>query len=547
MVRFSKISVWVFCVLLAAGLGCEDKKQKGGVPWSSLEEITKPTKKQKMRVLEPIVVADIDVPQKRPMVGEDGVDEFGYPKEVVDKIGILALLRNREYAKLTEYIESFQNEFEADFKKEYWPHQAIESFSTADPRIEPLLDEWVERHPESFAPWAARGTHLNEVGWEYRGGAFANTTSEEQFNKMREYHQRALTDFKKALELRPKAINVYQNMMVIYRNDDNDDLQQAAYNKARAACPNCYLPPLWHIWDLQPRWGGSLEKMKQFADEITKNKTANPKLTLIPGFVPYEKCKILRSEKKYKEALEACNQALTYGESWWFYYVRGDVKKRMKKYSEAVADFERALEIAPQSSNVLGKYARSLCATELARWKDAGEALLTLLRLNPVEQRMRQFRTRMKNKLLYEATRLYENGKKEEVVSYYELASKLFPDNKEATDRLNRIRAGEDPRDEAEKLVAELVPRSYKEPNNINVYIELDKQLFKKHRLKEIVGHWNRFIAANPNAGRAYLERMGTYHHLRNRANALKDATKACELGMKKACRHAERMKRKAK
>ncbi len=538
--------VLLILILFLLGPGCSEKRQEGGVTWESVQQKIKqgmkPKKQGMLRVLEPLNVSSVEVPKERPMIGEEGVDKYGYPRKAADKVGLLALLRAKKYDELTEYIESFQREFEEDFKKEYWPFRAINSFYTADPRIKDLLDEWVALHPKSFAPYAARGVHLDAVGWAYRGGAFASKTSKKQFKTMKDYHRQAIVDLEKALELNPKVIVVYTIMMAIHRSGGEDKDRLAVYEKAKASCPNCYLPSLQHMWNLEPRWGGSFEKMQQLANQVALNKTANPRMALLQGFVPYEKCKTLKKEKP-AEAVESCSEALTHGDSEWFYYARGNAYRKMKKHAEAVADYERALKITPHMQNVLRKYTRSLCAKNLKRWKDAGEALLTLLRLNPVEKNIGKFRNGIKNTLVSEGTRLYGEEKNEEAITYFRLASNLDPDDKAVAARLAKILAGEDPRDESEKKIAELVSRSYKEPSNIDVYIKLDEHLFKRGKLKKIVAHWNRFIAANPNVGRAHMERSGTYYHLKDRENALKDATKACELGMKKACHYAEQMK----
>jgi tetratricopeptide (TPR) repeat protein len=541
----SKSLLWCVVALLALGLGCGDDTGDGRAPRLPVAAKEKPEKEQaKPRVIGALNVAPAEVPSSLPMIGEEGVDEFGYPKKMVDKVGLLALLRNKKYDELTEHIESLQKEFEADFKKEYWPFRAIESFSTADPRLRPLLDEWVEKHPQSFAPYAARGNYLNEVGWEYRGHKFADKTSDEQLKAMRGEQAFALEDLQKALRLNPKVMIAYTEQLSIFRHGKKDQMQQMIYKKAYEVCPSCYLPALWRSWDLQPRWGGSFEQMQAFVDKITANKKKNPKLALLQGSVAYEKCKVLRKQERYPLALEQCDDAIKHGPSEWYYFTRGRVYHRMKKFDLAVADYERALELAPQRTNVLEKYARVLCAKKIARFKDAGEALLTLLRLDPALEKADELRTYMIDKLVAEGTRLYGEGNKDEAASHYELAAKLDPDHADVAARLAKTKAGEDPRDEHEVLVAQLVARSLAEPNNIDVVIELDKELFKKRELKEIVSHWDRFIEANPDVGRAYLERGGTYSHLRDRKNSLRDNEKACELGEEKGCQFAARLKR---
>jgi tetratricopeptide (TPR) repeat protein len=502
----------------------------------------------RVRGLIPTSVAEAEVPAGAPMIGEEGTDKYGYPIRRVDKVGILALFRNGEYDRLTEYVESFQKEFEADFKKEYWIFDSIDSFDNADPRMEEGLNVWVKSHPDSFVPYAARANFFSATGWAYRGSDISRKTSKEQFKLMADYHVKAMEDFQKVLALNPRVMIAYTSLMGIYRaNKGNDAKQKSLYEKAGTACPDCYLTPLWRIWDLEPRWGGSMEQMKQFADDEAKNIAANPRLAVLGGFPAYELCKIRYDEKQYDNAMLACNQALVNGESSWFYYRRGNIYRSTKKYTEALADYESALKLEPQLKSVLYPYAWTLSRQGVERWKEAGEALLTLLRLEPTHKKGPTLIERLTWKLNDQAMSNYDDGKKDEAKSSYELVAKLNPDDAVVRRRIESLLAGNDPRTEEEKVIWNLVSKSKQEPNNIKIVLELDSLLFKKRKLKEIVSHWDRFIANNPDNARAYQERSGTYSHLRDFNNTLKDATKACELGSQVGCHAQKKLERIAK
>ncbi len=149
------------------------------------------------------------------MVGEPGTDAYGYPLTTADKRGLVSLLRHRRYADLSGYVESFQADFEADFRKEYWPIDALDAFDTADPSLEPLLEEWAKEMPGSFAPHAARGMYFVAVGWSRRGTRWAAETSEAQFAQMRRYHTRARDNLQQALALRPKLVAAYRRLIGI--------------------------------------------------------------------------------------------------------------------------------------------------------------------------------------------------------------------------------------------------------------------------------------------------------------------------------------------
>ena len=119
------------------------------------QEIFARIKEQPSRVPTPakaFVLPLPAAPATLPFVGEEGVFSDGYPKKTTSSVGMRALLRHRRFDALTSYIEQIEREALADFRKEYWALDAVQSFSCPDPALAPLLDEWIARSPRSFAP-----------------------------------------------------------------------------------------------------------------------------------------------------------------------------------------------------------------------------------------------------------------------------------------------------------------------------------------------------------------------------------------------------------
>jgi len=78
----------------------------------------------------------------------------------------------------------------------------------------------------------------------------------------------------------------------------------------------------------------------------------------------------------------------------------------------------------------------------------------------------------------------------------------------------------------------------------INPHLYLDDLLLKQGRLDEIIAAWDRLLQLEPDNAKAHMERGGTYYRKRDLAAALQDATRACELGHKEACRLVQRLQK---
>jgi len=49
-----------------------------------------------------------------PLLGPEGKDQAGYPRQVVDAAALRSLLVNRKFVRLTAVLETFQKEFESN-------------------------------------------------------------------------------------------------------------------------------------------------------------------------------------------------------------------------------------------------------------------------------------------------------------------------------------------------------------------------------------------------------------------------------------------------
>lgn len=478
-----------------------------------------PPEKQGLPLQPPEIV---DAP---PFVGEDGVDQFGYPLRRPDQVTLVGLLRLRRFDLLERYVTHYQDEFEKDYKKELWPRDAVVAFRTPEPEFEKLLDDWVKKSPESFVPWAVRGSYRNGLGWHFRGGGFAKETSAMQFATQQEYHAAAVADFEKAVELRPKFVAGYVQLVALSMSMSAGKKRQLdLMNAGVRQCPLCWFIRDTYMGGLLPRWGGSHEAMDAFAKSTSKLVAKNPKLALLRGARAADVCKTLGEKKEYAAAHQACDEALSHGDEADVLYTKVRIFQLEQRYTEMLPFIERGQRLSPH-------YAELRASGVDARMKaedyfGAATDLMVFRHLEPTQKRFMDHTVWLARKLMGQGDELMAAGNDEKAAEYLELALKLVP-NRQIADRLAKADSGRLP---------QLQAKAQADQRDFATRLRIDHVLASQQRWPEIVQMWDDYIANNPDDPRAYNERAGTYYFMGKRAEFEANTKKACELGMERAC-----------
>ncbi len=472
------------------------------------------------------------VPSELVFVGEEGKDAYGYPKKTVSILCMHALLRNRRFDELTRYIEDLQREFEADFRKEYWPTDALSAFGAKDPSFAALLDEWVARHPNSFAPYAARGNYRSSLASHYRGGEYISKTPPAQLAAMNAELDRARQDYERALALEPDALDVHLSLI---SDGKHHGRAQQAFERAVTRFPLSFRLYFMAMAAQPPRWGGSYARMSAIADRAQLEASRNPRLKLLPGVVELARADDLMTAKDHQGALAAAIRAQSFGEHWNFFEKRGEAQALLGDFRSAAAEYDRALALRPELEDVLRKRAHALF--KLKEFERAGESFAKALELNPTEGL--DNRATYAGGLEFAGNQHFNAGRAREALAAYELALFIQPDRAETRrwrdELLRRGSPNLDP-EEIERLTA----RARKD-DVFEAYLALDAALAKRGRFAEVIEHWTEHLTRHPNEGRGYLERGGAYRAIRQMDAAIRDAEKACELGVTKGCEIARR------
>jgi tetratricopeptide (TPR) repeat protein len=475
-------------------------------------------------------VAPAPLPTALPLIGADGQDADGYPTRYVDRAALRSLLWHKRYADLTRYLEEFQAAFEVDPRREYWPADAGEAFTSAEPSLLPALDAWVEATPESFAPYLARGNHWVDVAYARRGTQWARDTAPEQFVAMEEALKRGMADLDHAISLRPRLVAAWRTKIRALKSRATGPEMRQAVNAALAVCPACFQVRATYMASLVPRWGGSYEAMRGFAQE--GDAALNPRLRLLPGYIDEDRANLLRIDQKYAEALTAIERACALGEYWEFLEERARIRDRLKDGTGAMTDVERAFAARPGHPRLV--ILRAYLHYRAQRWEPAGRDLLAGLRMDPTDDTARFILDSVVKGLVYEGWVHHQAGRREQAIQVYDLAAELAPRNHEVQGRRHSIIAGAGGNSPEE--LARLEEQVQRSPDDLRALQQLDYALARRGEFQRIVDLYTAYLARHPQDGQAYLERGGAYFHLRRLPEARADARRACELGVSEGC-----------
>lgn len=473
-------------------------------------------------------------PQQLPMIGAAGTDSFGYPRRAPDRAGFLALAYHKQLRQLDKYITSLQAEFETDFRKEFLPILALESVTIADPALTPILDEWVRRSPSSFAAHAARGRHLNRLGWQIRGNGTIDTVPADNHRRFKDYLRRALPDLERAAQLRPRLIATHGALVANYLLLYQPDKARRWLEDSLKRCPECVSTRRVYLGFLEPRWGGSYAAMDAFLATVNPFVARNRRLGQLAATPHTDRCLTARAAKNLDAALRECNRALQIApDEWRVRYLRAGIYADQKREDLALADLERALAVRPQDVDTLRR--RAVVFLMKKQWVNAARDLLTARKIDHTNKTLISRIRHAVDGLRYAGDQAYKANRDRDAIAIFRLGLELLPGDKDLVKRLAFAQA----RGGLTDLRAEVSAH----PNDYELHRQLDYALVVKRQFHEIVQMWTDFIQRNPNEARAYRERGGTYMHLRDRANMSRDVLRACTMGLPDACAIAKRFR----
>lgn len=315
-----------------------------------------------------------------PLVGSTGPDPWGASARTADKLAVRRLLFERRFEHLSAVLEGFQSAVEKDCKRELQAFDAFEAFSSADPALEALLDEFVTTRP-GYVARLARGQYLVASALARRGKEWAKDTTAKQLRDMNQAADQARADLAASIKAHPTTV-AYRLLIDLDAFQGRPASSKAAHvEQALKLCPSSFQLYVKWVGMSVPRWGGSYEAMQAIA--VKAPVKSNAHLATLRGNPAADRCSLARIDQDYETALAECNAALEAGPHWEFLYERAQVFSAMGRFEAALQDLEAALLQRPQKPRVVA--ARAYALARLGRWAEANDAVALLAQLDPYD------------------------------------------------------------------------------------------------------------------------------------------------------------------
>lgn len=274
-----------------------------------------------------------------------------------------AQLRQGHIDQLDAWLNDGQARYERGQLEDMELWRAYSVFWLVDePALEAVFDEWVSRHPGSYAARVARGSHFMGAGWRSRGSDYALQTPQHRFASMQSYFGRARADFEAAIKLTPKPTTAWAALIDIAGTEGDRARREALLAEALRSDRHAQSPRYEYAGYLQPKWGGSHAGMERFV-EASRGELGAEHLGALAGMVPADQANELelaanrnpKADPKWPEnALALVEQAITLGPGHAaFHSQRAGLLAKLGRKAEALEAFGRALELSDAPGHYL--------------------------------------------------------------------------------------------------------------------------------------------------------------------------------------------------
>jgi tetratricopeptide (TPR) repeat protein len=292
---------------------------------------------------------------------------------------LLALLRDKKYQALQDTLNDRHARMLTGEFGDRALHRLTNFTDSADPALEPLLDEWVRTSQSSFMALLVRGKYHASVGWKKRGTRFSDQTSQDQIDAMGESFKKAWPDFVASSKKQPQSVLPYPELMQIASAMGDSSEVPDILARANGVAPKNLIARLMAIKRLSPRWGGSFEATDKILAQARIEKLNPTDLRRLEYATLQIKAAHFKDVEKrplealpyYTQAAKVCDSYAAWAEvssihydreDWpqveaatnqymrlrpdtaWAYNRRGWALEKQGRLKDAISDFERAAE-----------------------------------------------------------------------------------------------------------------------------------------------------------------------------------------------------------
>ncbi len=311
-------------------------------------------------------------------------------KAARDRLSLLALLDAGEYERLDAYLVRLQWGYERGDLSEAKLENSFAAFASADPDLQPKLDSWIERRPQSFAAHLARGEyyrHLGRIGLQNGSQRSQAAHVPESAN---EFLSLARQDVQAAIERHPRLGIGYAALINIAMAENAGGEVDRWFRLGIEADPGSVSLRRAYLLSLRPWQRPDQDPVELMANldalvrDLRDAHEEDPDLAALRGFHAYITAELLRRQRRHSQAGRYYRDALAEGSDWLFLRGAGINAFQSAKLATAVGFFSDALALRPQDPRLLDSRAHALWSlgnheTALDDWRLA----LSIDRGNP--------------------------------------------------------------------------------------------------------------------------------------------------------------------
>jgi tetratricopeptide (TPR) repeat protein len=274
----------------------------------------------------------------------------------VDPVAIVDNLKAGNFTQLQTQIKTYQDAANADPRAEMNLTYAFSSFALPDPEIADALKKWSAASPDSAIAHCARAVALERAALHARGHEGGPTSSIQPtaFVEMEKALNQATMEADSARALDPNLMTAYLPAISAAMMESDPVAMEEPSKRALEKFPLSFQVRRTLIVGMAPRWGGSYDAMDKFANESQARVGQNPMLKFLLGFPAMEQARDLQAQEKWDQTIPLLNHAIEVGGDYApFYTARGKSLYELKKYDEALADFQCANDLMPDDAQNL--------------------------------------------------------------------------------------------------------------------------------------------------------------------------------------------------
>lgn len=195
-------------------------------------------------------------------------------------------IRNGDFATADSLLDkALKDSYAADWRWTFYPlgNVIINAMQPADEAFQANLDRWVKTSgAKSPLPWLARGSYRLSQAWYLRGEYYVSKIVPAHLKAFMEQRRLALEDLNTALKRDDTLPLTWFKLFAAVRlSSDSQQKADAVFNEASQRFPEYFPLHDERLYDLTPKWGGSVKAMVDFTQaRLAKAPADSPMLML---------------------------------------------------------------------------------------------------------------------------------------------------------------------------------------------------------------------------------------------------------------------------